>query len=98
MMSGQYLYVVHAEANAIMNKNSADLDGCTLYVTLFPCNECAKLIIQSGVREVVYLSDSKSEKPEFVAARRMFGLAGVECRRHTPERERIVLEMSNSTV
>ena len=45
-MDRKYLYVVHAEANAIMNKNAADIDGCTMYVSLFPCCECAKLIIQ----------------------------------------------------
>ena len=52
----KYAYVCHAEMNAIMNKNSQSLHGATVYVTMYPCNECAKLIIQSGIREVVYLS------------------------------------------
>ena len=53
-METKYAYVCHAEMNAIMNKNSQSLHGATLYVTMYPCNECAKLIIQSGIREVVY--------------------------------------------
>ena len=53
----KYAYVVHAEVNAIMNKGSKDVKGSTLYVALFPCNECAKVIIQAGISEVVYLND-----------------------------------------
>ena len=49
----KYPYVCHAEVNAVLNKNSADVHGCTIYVGLFPCNECAKMIIQSGIKEVV---------------------------------------------
>ena len=54
----KYPYVVHAELNAILNANGRDLRGSRLYVALFPCNECAKAIIQSGVKEVIYLSDA----------------------------------------
>ena len=50
----KYAYVCHAEMNAIMNKNSADVKNGTMYVTMYPCNECAKLMIQAGIREVVY--------------------------------------------
>jgi dCMP deaminase len=53
----KYAYVCHAELNAILNKNQSDIKGATLYVALFPCNECAKLIIQSGIKEVVYIGD-----------------------------------------
>ena len=53
----KYPFVCHAEMNAILNKNSADVKGCSIYVALFPCNECSKLIIQSGISEVVFLSD-----------------------------------------
>ena len=56
-LENKYMYVCHAEMNAILNKNSADVERCTIYVALFPCNECAKMIIQSGIKEVVYLSD-----------------------------------------
>ena len=53
----KYPFVCHAELNAVLNSNAADLSGCTLYVTLFPCNECAKAIIQSGIKRVVYHSN-----------------------------------------
>ena len=53
----KYAYVCHAELNAILNRNAASLQGCRLYVSLFPCNECAKAIIQSGIREVIYLDN-----------------------------------------
>lgn len=76
-MERKYLYVVHAEVNAILNKNSANVKGCTMYVALFPCNECAKMIIQAGVRHVAYLSDKHAHKPETMAAKRMFDATGV---------------------
>ena len=72
--------VCHAEMNAILNKNSADVKGCTMYVALFPCNECAKLIIQSSIAEVVYVSDKYQDKPEMKASRRLLDMAGVKCR------------------
>merc|ERR1712127_285914 len=74
----KYPYVCHAEMNAIMNKNSADVKNCTMFVTLFPCNECAKLIIQAGVRKVVFLKDVNVKyQTSFEATKRMFNLAGV---------------------
>lgn len=51
-LSTKYMYVCHAEMNAVLNKNSANCDNCAIYVALFPCNECAKIIIQSGIKEV----------------------------------------------
>ena len=66
--------------NAILNKNSADVKGCTMYVALFPCNECAKLIIQSSISEVVYVSDKYRDKPEMKASRRLLSMAGIKCR------------------
>jgi dCMP deaminase len=66
--------------NAIMNKISADVKNCTMYVGLFPCNECAKIIIQSGIREVVYMSDKHAHKVKTVAAKRMFDSAGIKYR------------------
>lgn len=73
----KYAYVVHAEVNAILNKNSSDVRNCIIYVALFPCNECAKIIIQSGITEVVYLSDKYSESPSMKASRRMMIMSGV---------------------
>lgn len=72
----KYPYVVHAEPNAILNA-TVPLDNSTLYVSLFPCNECAKLIIQSGIKRVVYMDDKYKEKESFIASRRMFDAAGV---------------------
>ena len=74
----KYAYVVHAELNAILNANGRDLRGSRVYVALFPCNECAKAIIQSGVKEVVYLSDKYAGTPGNVASKRMLDAAGVK--------------------
>lgn len=79
----KYPYVVHAEPNAILNANTA-LDGCTMYVTLFPCHECVKLIIQSGIREIVYLSDKYSNTESDLAAKRMLDCAKVTYRKSEP--------------
>ena len=90
----KYPFVCHAEMNAITNSaNKPDLDGASLYVSLFPCNECAKLIVQVGIREVVYLSDKYSEEDTFIAARRIFDLAGVKCRQMTPQHKTIELKL-----
>ena len=74
----KYPYVVHAELNAILNANGRDLRGSRLYVALFPCNECAKAIIQSGVKEVLYLSDKYGSTPSTLASQRMLTAAGVK--------------------
>ena len=74
----KYPYVVHAELNAILNANGRDLRGSKLYVALFPCNECAKAIIQSGVKEVVYLSDKYDGTPMNLASKRMLDAARVK--------------------
>ena len=73
----KYLYVCHAELNAILNNDGGSLKGTTIYVTLFPCNECAKAIIQAGIRTVVYDSDKYEGTPSNRAAKRMFDAAGV---------------------
>lgn len=79
----KYPYVVHAEPNAILN-SSENLSGATLYVTLFPCNECAKLIIQSGIKEVVYISNKYSDTPSVIASQKMFDSANVTTRQMKP--------------
>ncbi|XP_055853750.1 probable deoxycytidylate deaminase [Episyrphus balteatus] len=86
------MYVVHAEANAILNKNSANLTGALLYTTLFPCNECTKIIIQSGIKEVIYVSDKHHEKPTYHASKRMLDAVGIKHRRYTPTKKKIVLD------
>lgn len=76
----KYPYVVHAELNAILNSIMIPA-GCRIYVSLFPCNECAKAIIQSGIREVIYESDKYDGTPDNIASKRMFASAGVKLRR-----------------
>ena len=75
----KYPYVVHAEPNAILNATSS-LKGCTLYVTLFPCCECAKLVIQSGIKKIVYISDKHAGDDSTIASKRLFDAAGVKTR------------------
>ena len=75
----KYPYVVHAEPNAILNA-TASLKDCTIYVTLFPCCECAKLIIQSGIKEIVYVSDSHAADDTTIASKKLFNAAGIKCR------------------
>ncbi len=77
-LSTKYPFVCHAELNAILNSNT-DLHGCTLYVTLFPCNECAKAIIQSGIRRVIYLDNKYAGTDSILASEMMFRMTGVAC-------------------
>jgi len=75
----KYFYVCHAEMNAIMNYrgNKRDLEDARIYVDLFPCNECAKLIIQAGIKEVIYLSDKYADQDAFKASKKLFDSCGV---------------------
>ena len=82
-LDSKYLYVCHAELNAILNCASGNVRGCTVYTTLFPCNECAKAIIQSGIAEVVYMSDKYSDSDSVLASKRMFTTAGVKFREYS---------------
>ena len=76
-LDNKYPYVVHAEPNAILNA-TCPLEGCTLYVTLCPCNECAKLVIQSGIKKIVYMDDKYAGTLSDQASKRMLDAAGVE--------------------
>lgn len=76
----KYPFVVHAELNAILNNRGKNLAGARIYVALFPCNECAKAIIQSGIREVIYLSDKYASTPATQASKKMLASAGVALR------------------
>lgn len=87
----KYPFVVHAELNAILNANGRDLRCSRLYVALFPCNECAKAIIQSGVREVLYLSDKYADSPATIASKRMMDAAGVKYTQIRPRMKEITL-------
>lgn len=76
-LANKYFYVCHAELNAILNKNVADTNGCTLYASVFPCNECAKVIIQSGIKKIIYFRDPKQGTPSNQASKFMLTKAGI---------------------
>ena len=87
----KYPYVCHAELNAILN-STIDLEGSRLYLGLFPCNECAKAVIQSGIREVIYLNYNRSKDSNiFVASRKLFDLAGVTYRKLEPSIDELTI-------
>lgn len=77
----KYMYVCHSELNAILNAGK-DLHGSTIYVTLFPCNECAKAIIQSGIKRIVYLDDKYKDSNNNIAARFLLKTAGVGMKKY----------------
>ncbi len=80
-MNTKYAYVCHAEENAVYNANNST-EGCKIYCTLFPCNECAKTIIQNGINEVIYESDKYADVPAFMASRKMLKLAKIGMRQY----------------
>ena len=88
----KYPYVVHAELNAILNASGRDLRGSRIYVALFPCNECAKAIIQSGVKEVLYLSDKYKDTMLNLVSKRMLEAAGVKYTKLTTSLDSITLD------
>ena len=88
----KYMYVCHAEMNAILNKNTSDIKDCTMYVALFPCNECAKMIIQSGLKEIVYFSDKHAEKDSTKASKRMLDMTGIKYRQYCPKKNKILID------
>lgn len=73
----KYPYVCHAELNAILNRSTGSLSGAKIYVTLFPCNECAKAIIQCGIKEVIYEEDKYADTNGVKASKKMFDMTGV---------------------
>ena len=86
----------HAELNAILNSISRDLKGCSIYVALFPCNECAKAIIQSGIKEIVYLSDKYDGTDSVIASKRMLRQAGVALRQVHFERPSLTVSFEKA--
>lgn len=89
----KYMYVAHAELNAILNSNGKSLKGSTLYVSLFPCNECAKAIIQSGIKHIIYQSDKYADSESTKASKRMLDAAGVKYRQLPPANKSISLNI-----
>jgi dCMP deaminase len=94
----KYPYVCHAELNAILNNIGMDLHGCRIYTALFPCNECAKAIIQSGITEVIYLSDKYDGSDTSVASKRMLDTAGVSYRKVESQINKIELSFEEKDV
>ncbi|KAK9748318.1 hypothetical protein RND81_02G049900 [Saponaria officinalis] len=90
----KYPYVCHAEVNAILNTNHASAAGQKLYVTMFPCNECAKIIIQSGVAEVIYFVEKRLENSDicYIASHKLLSLAGIKVRKHQPQMNHISIK------
>ena len=88
-LNTKYPYVVHAEQNAILNARGKNLEGCSIYVNLFPCHDCARNIIQSGIKKVYYLEDKYKDTDSTEASKFMFEKAKVECIRLKPRAEKI---------
>ena len=93
-LDSKYPYVCHAEMNAILNRNASSVKNCKLYVALFPCNDCAKLIIQSGITKVLYYSDKHKHKDSMIASRRLLDLAGIEYKQYIPKQEKVIIDFS----
>ena len=89
----KYFYTTHSELNAILNYRGGSLEGSKLYVTLFPCNECAKALIQSGIRTVIYAEDRYAATSSTRASKRMLRAAGVEFYPYEPSGRRIELDL-----
>ena len=92
----KYPFVVHAELNAILNARGKNLTGATIYVALFPCHECAKAIIQSGIKRVVYLSDKYATTHSTLASKRMLSAAGVALTPFHGKRESIIIDFGKN--
>ena len=97
-LNTKYPYVCHAELNAILNNIGMNLAGCRIYTALFPCNECAKAIIQSGIREIIYLSDKYNGTEVSIASKKMLDTAGIAHRKVVVSRAGIALSFDEEEV
>lgn len=89
----KYPFVVHSELNAILNFRGGSLEGSTLYVSLFPCNECAKAIIQAGIKKVIYGENKYPDSMAVRASKRMFEAAGVVLEQYKPGQKKIEIDL-----
>ena len=89
----KYMFIVHSELNAILNYRGGSLEGAKLYVSLFPCNECAKAIIQAGIKTVVYGQDKYALTPSVLASKRMMDAAGVRYYQYQKTGRKIEIEV-----
>lgn len=93
-MASKYFFVCHAELNAILNyRGGGTLRGSRCYVTLFPCNECAKAIIQAGIKEVIYMCDKYADSESTMASKKMFEMAGVKYTEYENQHKKIEFEL-----
>ena len=92
-VNNKYFYSTHSELNAILNYRGGSLEGAKLYVSLFPCNECAKAIIQAGIKTIVYDSDKYDGTPAVIASKRMLDAAGVRYYKYMHTHREIRLEL-----
>lgn len=93
LCDNKYAYVTHSELNAILNYRGGSLEGAKIYVSLFPCNECAKAIIQAGIKTIVYDSDKYADSPATKASKRMLDAAGVRYYQYQKTGRKVVLDM-----
>lgn len=93
-LNTKYPYVVHAELNAILN-SKVDLSNCTIYVTMFPCNECTKAIIQSGIKHMIYLTNKYPDSTAVKASMKMLDSAGITYEKYIPRIDSVVLNYKN---
>ena len=89
----KYPYVCHAELNAILNYTGVSLRGSKAYVTLFPCNECAKAIIQAGIKEIIYMEDKYKDTDSVKASKKMFDMCNVKYIKYTANGKKIELNL-----
>ena len=92
-LNTKYAYVCHAELNAILNNKGSNLEGGKIYVDLFPCNECAKAIIQSGIKEIIYKSDKYNGTDGNIASKKMLDYCGVKYTKYNEANKEIKLEL-----
>lgn len=94
----KYPYICHAELNAILNNIGIDLQGCKIYTALFPCNECSKAIIQSGIKEIIYLSDKYEGNDIFKASKIILDKANIKYRKVESKIAQLVLSYNEKEV
>lgn len=92
-LENKYFYTTHSELNAILNYRGGSLEGSKLYVSLFPCNECAKAIIQAGIREIIYDSDKYANTPSVIASKRMLDASGVKYHKYERSGRKISIDL-----
>ncbi|MBQ6537425.1 MAG: dCMP deaminase family protein [Eubacterium sp.] len=92
-LTTKYIYVCHAELNAILNYSGTNMHGARIYTTLFPCNECTKALIQVGIREVIYMDNLYPDSASVVAAKKMMKSAGITYRKYEPTGVSVTIEL-----